>query len=115
MANDLNSLILEGVVIGDPHLVETSDVLNFTVETTRYYKNRAGEDVEEKSQFKVVVYGRMCELPVKDGSGVRVVGRLKQNKWTDSEGASHSEVQIVAEHIEIKKKEVRNGLSNDKF
>ena len=105
MSNDLNSLILEGVVSGKPLLNETSttSVLNFTVETTRYYKNRAGEDVEEKSQFKVVVYGRMCKLPLKDGSGVRIVGRLKQNKWTDSEGASHSEVQIVAEHIEIKK------------
>ena len=101
--NDLNSLIIEGVVSGEPHLVETSDVLNFTVETTRFYKNKAGEYVEEKSQFKVVVYGRMCKLPLKEGSGVRIVGRLKQNKWTDSEGASHSEVQIVAEHIEIKK------------
>ena len=101
--NDLNSLFLEGVVIGEPHLVETSDVLNFTVETTRYYKNRAGEDVEEKAQFKVVVYGRMCKLPLKEGSSIRIVGRLKQNIWTDSEGASHSEVQIVAEHIEIRK------------
>ena len=113
--NNVNSLILEGVVIGEPHLVETSDVLNFTVETTRYYKNRAGEDVEEKSQFKVVVYGRMCKLSLKDGVGVRIVGRLKQNKWTDSEGASHSEVQIVAEHIEFRKKEFSNGLNNDKF
>ena len=103
MANDLNSLILEGVVSGEPHLVETSDVLNFTVETTRYYKNRAREDVTETSQFKVVAFGRMCKIPLKEGSGVRVVGRLKQNKWTDSEGASHSEVQIVAEHIEIRK------------
>ena len=103
MANNLNSLILKGVVSGEPHLVETSDVLNFTVETTRYYKNRAGEDVEEKSQFKVVVYGRMCKLPLKDGVGIRVVGRLKQNKWNDSDGVSHSEVQIVAEHIEIRK------------
>ena len=111
----INSLIIEGVVSGEPHLVETSDVLNFTVETTRYYKNRAGEDVEEKSQFKVVVYGRMCKLSLKDGVGVRIVGRLKQNKWTDSEGASHSEVQIVAEHIEFRKKEFSNGLNNDKF
>ena len=101
--NNLNSLLLEGVVMGEPHKSEASDVLNFTVETTRYYKNRAGEDVEEKSQFKVVVYGRMCKLSLKDGVGVRIVGRLKQNKWTDSEGASHSEVQIVAEHIEIRK------------
>ena len=105
MSNDLNSLILEGVVSGKPLLNETSttSVLNFTVETAHYYKNRAGEVVEEKSQFKVVVYGRMCKLPLKDGSGVRIVGRLKQNKWTDSEGVSHSEVQIEAEHIEIKK------------
>ena len=101
--NMINSLILEGVVSGEPHLVKTSDVLNFTVETTRYYKNRAREDVEEKSQFKIVVFGSMCKIPLKDGSVVRVVGRLKQNIWTDSEGASHSEVQIVAEHIEIRK------------
>ena len=101
--NDLNSIFLEGVVIGEPHLVETSDalnftdVLNFTVETTHYYK------VEEKSQLKVVVYGGMCNIPVKEGSGIRLVGRIKQNKWTDGDGVSHSEVQIVAEHIEIKK------------
>lgn len=101
--NMINSLILEGVVSGEPHLVETSDVLNFTVETTRYYKNRAGEDVEEKSQFKVVVYGSMCKLPLKEGSGVRIVGRLKQNIWTDKDGVSHSEAQVIAEHIEIKK------------
>ena len=113
--NMINSLIIEGVVSGEPHLVETSDVLNFTVETTRYYKNRAREDVEEKAQFKVVVYGRMCKMPLKEGSGVRIVGRLKRNIWTDSDGMKHSEVQIVAEHIEIKKKEFSNGLSNDKF
>ena len=105
MTNDLNSLFLEGVVSGKPLLNETSttSVLNFTVETTHYYKNRAGEYVEEKSQFKVVVYGSMCKLSLKDGVGIRLVGRLKQNKWTDSECVSHSEVQIVAEHIEIRK------------
>ena len=113
--NNLNSLILEGVVIGEPHKSEASDVLNFTVGSERYYKNRSGEDVTETSHFKVVAFGRMCDIPVKEGSGVRVVGRLKQNIWTDSDGMKHSEVQIVAEHIEIKKKEFSNGLSNDKF
>ena len=113
--NNLNSLILEGVVIGEPHKSEASDVLNFTVGSERYYKNRAGEDVTETSHFKVVAFGRMCDIPVKEGSGVRIVGRLKQNIWTDSDGMKHSEVQIVAEHIEIKKKEFSNGLNNDKF
>ena len=112
MSNKLNTLLLEGVVSGEPLLNETSttSVLNFTIEHTRYYKNKAGEDVEEKSQFKVVVYGRMCKLPLKEGSGIRIVGRLKQNIWTDSDGVSHSEVQIVAEHIEIKGG--RNGKAN---
>lgn len=103
--NNLNSLILEGVVKGEPHKenVWASNSMYFTVEVARYYKTRDGNDATELSQFKVVCYGRMCELPLKDGSELRLVGRLKQNKWTDSEGASHSEVQIMAEHIEIKK------------
>lgn len=101
--NMINSLILEGVVSGEPHLKETSDVLNFTIEVTRYYKNKAGEKVTETSQFDVVTFNTMCKRPLKDGMGVRLVGRLKQNKWTDKDGVSHSEVQIMAEHIEIKK------------
>lgn len=101
--NMINSLILEGVVSGEPHLKETSDVLNFTIEVTRYYKNKAGEKVTETSQFRVVSHNSMCKRPLKDGMGVRLVGRLKQNKWTDKDGVSHSEVLIMAEHIEIKK------------
>ena len=101
--NNLNSLILEGVVIGEPHKVEASQVLNFTISSERYYKNMAGEDVTETSQFKVVAFGRMCDTPLKDGSELRLVGRLKEYKWTDGDGVTHSEVQVVAEHIEIRK------------
>ena len=106
MTNKLNSLMLEGVVSGEPLLNETSttSVLNFTIEHTRYYKNKKGEDVEEKSQFKVVAFGSMCKRSLKDGVGVRIVGRLRQNIWTDSDGMKRKEVQIVAEHIEIRKK-----------
>jgi single-stranded DNA-binding protein len=44
----------------------------------------------------------MSTLPLKDGVGVRIVGRLKQNTWVDG-GVTHSEVQVVAEHIEVRK------------
>jgi single-strand DNA-binding protein len=103
--NNLNSLIIEGVVKGEPHKEEvgTSKRMYFTVEVARYYKTRDGNDATELSQFKVVAYGHMSTLPLKDGVGVRIVGRLKQNKWTGSDGVSHSEVQVVAEHIEIRK------------
>lgn len=102
--NNLNSLILEGVVKGEPHYEEVgaSDRMYFTVEVARYYKTRDGNNATELSQFKVVAYGRMCGTSLKDGSEVRLVGRLKQNTWVDG-GVTHSEVQVVAEHIEIKR------------
>ena len=108
--NMINSLIIEGVVSGEPHLNETSttSVLNFTIEYTRYYKNKTGEDVTEASLFDVVAfgeYGKSLLYPLKNYKVVRIVGRLKQDKWEDSDGVTHSEVKIVAEHIEFKKKE----------
>ena len=33
---------------------------------------------------------------------MHVVGRLKQDRWTDQEGKGHSKVYIVAEHVEFK-------------
>ena len=100
--NMLNSLILEGVVVGEPHKVEERNVLNFTIEVARYYKTRDGNDATELSLFKVVAYGRMADLPMEVGKQIRVVGRLRENKWVDG-GVTHSEVQVVAEHIEIRK------------
>ena len=106
---NLNSVILEGVVSGEPHLKETSTTseLNFTIEYTRYYKNKAGEDVTETSQFDVVAfgeYGKSLLYPLKKYTTVRFVGRLKQDKWEDSDGVTHSKVYIVAERIEFKLK-----------
>ena len=100
--NNLNSLIIEGVVVGEPHYLEERNVLNFTIEVARYYKTRDGNDATELSLFKVVAYGRMASLPMEVGKQVRVVGRLRENKWVDS-GVTHSEVQVVAEHIEIRR------------
>lgn len=103
--NNLNSLIIEGVVKGEPHNenVGASNRMYFTVEVARYYKTRDGNDATELSQFKVVAYGYMSTLPLKDGVGVRLVGRLRQNTWI-SDGVTHSEVQIVAELIEMRAK-----------
>lgn len=102
--NCLNSLILEGVVKGEPRYEEvgTSKRMYFTVEVARYYKTRDGNEATELSQFKVAAYGCMSTLPLKDGLGVRLVGRLRQNTWVDG-GVTHSEVQVVAEHIEVKR------------
>jgi single-strand DNA-binding protein len=40
---------------------------------------------------------------------VRVVGRLKQDRWTGPEGQARSKVQIVAEHVEFKPQAKKDG------
>ena len=38
-----------------------------------------------------------------------MVGRLKQDRWTSPEGQSRSKVQIVAEHVEFKPQQKKDG------
>jgi single-strand DNA-binding protein len=45
----------------------------------------------------------------KEGRGVRVVGRLKQDRWTDADGKPHSRVLVVAEHVEFKPQLKKDG------
>ena len=79
-------------------------VCSFSVACNRYYKQ--GEELEEEvSYFYVTVWNRLAEVYkeyLAKGRGVRVVGRLKQNRWEDPEGKTRSQVHIVADHVAFK-------------
>ncbi|MCR4742584.1 MAG: single-stranded DNA-binding protein [Treponema sp.] len=106
--NNLNSLIIEGNVAKKSILSEPSTGFKkcaFPVAVNRWYKNRDGEGVSEVSFFDVITYGKMaeyCEKNATKGRGIRVVGRLKQDRWQDKEGKWASKIYVVAEHIEYK-------------
>ncbi|MCR5188336.1 MAG: single-stranded DNA-binding protein [Treponema sp.] len=106
--NQLNSIILEGNLVKDSVLSEPASgfkVCRFTIGVNRFYKNKNDEGVEEVSYFDVEAYGKTaeyCEKKAKKGRGIRVVGRLKQNVWKDSENKTQTKVFVVAEHIEYK-------------
>lgn len=108
--NQLNSIILEGNVVKQAELSEPTNgfkVCRFPIAVNRFSKNNNGESVEEVSFFDVEAYGKMaenCEKNTSKGRGIRVVGRLKQNRWKDSDGKNVSRVLVVAEHIEYKPK-----------
>ena len=58
---------------------------------------------KEVSFFDVESWARLaenCGEHLLKGRGVRVVGRLKQDRWQDKEGNPRS--KIVAEHVEFK-------------
>jgi single-strand DNA-binding protein len=105
--NSLNSILLEGNLTRDPELSKTpkgTPVCNFCVASNRYYKQDE-EGVNEVSFFDVEVWSRLaesCAEHLTKGRGVRVVGRLKQDRWEDPEGKPRSRIKIVAEHVEFK-------------
>ena len=105
--NNLNSIILEGNLTRDPELDTTpkgTPVCRFTVASNRYYKSE-GQRQEEVGFFDVEVWSRLAETCgeyLTKGRGVRVVGRLKQDRWTSDDGALRSRVRIVGEHVEFR-------------
>ena len=111
--NNLNSVLIEGNLTRDPELSYTGKgtaVVKLGVANNRYFKQE-DELQKETSFFDVTVWGRqaeICEQYLKKGRGVRVVGRLKQDRWQDPEGNPRSKVEIVAEHVEFRP-EKKNG------
>jgi single-strand DNA-binding protein len=105
--NNLNSILIEGNLVKDPELSYTpkgTAVCKFTVACNRSWKQE-DEYQKEVSYFDVSAWTRLAEICgeyLKKGRGVRVVGRLKQDRWTDPEGKTHSRVHIIAEHVEFK-------------
>ena len=105
--NNLNSILIEGNLVKDPELSYTpkgTAVCKFTVACNRAFK-QDDQLQKEVSFFDVSTWTRLAEVCaeyLKKGRGVRVVGRLKQDKWTDADGKPHSRVLIVAEHVEFK-------------
>lgn len=105
--NDLNSILIEGNLIQDPEsktLSTGSQVCNFTIASDCFYR-QGSEAVKEVSYFDVEAWAKLglaCSQNLKKGRGVRVVGRIKQERWTDPEGKERSKVFIVAEHVEFR-------------
>lgn len=105
--NNLNSILIEGNLVKDPELSYTpkgTAVCKFSVACNRTYK-QDDQLQKEVSYFDVSTWTRLAEVCaefLKKGRGVRVVGRLKQDRWADADGKPHSRVLIVAEHVEFK-------------
>jgi len=105
--NNLNSVLIEGNMVRDPLLRSTpkgTQVCNFSIASNRYYRQDSNLE-RETGFFDVEAWGRLadtCGVHGRKGRGVRVVGRLKQDRWTGTDGKNHHKVAIVAEHVEYR-------------
>jgi len=105
--NSLNSILVEGNCVANPEIEYTpkgTAICIFTIASNRQYK--VDEEYEkEVSFFKIKTYAKLaetCREFLVKGRGVRVVGRLKQERWRDSDDKACSRIDIIAEHVEIK-------------
>jgi len=105
--NNLNSILIEGNLVRDPNYRATAKgtpMCTFSMASNRFFKRDDGME-KEVSYFDAETWGQLADR-VNDqgrkGRGLRVVGRLKQERWQDREGKSQSRVVIVAEHVEFK-------------
>jgi single-strand DNA-binding protein len=78
-------------------------VCTFTIVSNRFAK-KDGVMEKEVGFFEVEARGEAAELAGKkgkEGRGVRVVGRLKQDRRQDGQGNEKSRIIIVVEHLEF--------------
>jgi single-strand DNA-binding protein len=106
--NDLNSVLIEGHLTQNPELktIPTgSNLCRFGIASNRYYRNSEKELMSEVAFVTVDAWGGLaetCNKYLKKGRGVRVVGRLRQERWQDEEENQKERYVIVAEHVEFK-------------
>jgi len=116
--NNLNSILIEGTLVRDPVLRQTPKgkaICKFSLASNRFYKQDDGME-KEVSFFEVEAWsklGESCNEKGRKGRGVRVVGRLKQDRWNGADGKPQSRVLIVAEHVEFRP-EFKKGKEEEK-
>ena len=104
--NNLNSVLIDGNLCADPEVRETPKgtlVCNFRLASNRYYRQDT-ELQEEANFFDVETWAKSaerCRDKLSKGRNVRVVGRLKHDRWSDDQGNPRSRVKIVADHVEL--------------
>jgi single-strand DNA-binding protein len=105
--NNLNSILIEGNMVRDPLYRTTpkgTHVCTFTLASNRYFKQDSGFE-REVGFFDVETWSKLadtCYNQGHKGRGVRVVGRLKQDRWNGPDGKPRTKISIVAEHVEFR-------------
>jgi single-strand DNA-binding protein len=104
--NDLNSVLIEGRLIDQPEIHDAlkKKYCTFSIVSSRFFKQDSGIEKEE-TFIDIKAWGKLMEYAIDNGHknrGIRVVGRISQERWNDDEGKPQSKLFIIAEHIEFK-------------
>ena len=103
----VNKVILVGRLGQDPdvrYMPNETAVCNFSIATSRSYKDKAGEKVEQTEWHRIVMFGKLAEIAkeyLKKGSQVFLEGRLQTRKWQTKEGQDRYTTEVVADSMQM--------------
>ncbi|MDO9636721.1 MAG: single-stranded DNA-binding protein [Thiobacillus sp.] len=103
----VNKVILIGNLGRDPemrYMPSGEAIANLAIATSRKYKNKAGEMVEETEWHRVTFFGKLAEIAgqyLKKGRSVYVEGRIKTDKYTDKEGVEKYATEIRGDRMQM--------------
>ncbi len=112
----VNKVILVGNLGRDPemrYLPSGDAVANLAIATSRKYKDKSGQMVEETEWHRVTFFGKLAEIAgqyLKKGRSVYVEGRIKTDKYTGKDGVEKYSTQIIA--IEMQMLGGREGMAD---
>ncbi|OHD66129.1 MAG: hypothetical protein A2101_03900 [Spirochaetes bacterium GWF2_52_7] len=110
-------VVIEGNLTQDPELgaiPSGRSVCRFSIASNRYYRNSEKTLVNEVSYVNIDTWGALaesCGKYLRKGRGVRVVGRLKQDRWQGEDEKMRERYVVVAEHVEFHPDPNRNDTA----
>jgi single-strand DNA-binding protein len=101
----LNRAQVIGNLTRDPEVKNTSTgraVVNFSVATSRRWKDAAGQTQEQTEFHNIVAFGKLAEICgqyLKKGSKVYVDGRLQTRSWEGEDGVKRYRTEIILDNM----------------
>ena len=104
----INKVILVGNLGRDPELRTTASgqpVANFSMATSRKWKDRDGERHEETEWHTIVCWGRQAEVAgqyLTKGKQIYVEGRIQTRSWDDRQsGEKKYRTEIICDNFQM--------------
>jgi single-strand DNA-binding protein len=108
MAGSVNKVILIGNLGRDPEVRSTpsgQQVANFTLATSRRWKDKNGQRQEQTEWHQIVVWGRQAEIAgqyLTKGRLIFVEGRLQTRSWDDRQtGQKRFTTEVVCDNFQM--------------
>lgn len=107
MSNSFNKIILVGNLGRDPELRYTpqgTPVCSFSMATNERRRDKAGDNVDITTWFRVTLWGRQAETAqqyLTKGRPVYIEGRLRVEEYTDKEGKQRYALEVNATDMQF--------------